>query len=70
MWFLKYVPDDIWISSSHGIRGLEWSLVSNVLFIDIHMKVLVEKLPFFKISCCQGLGNGLVEDHYATRYQT
>lgn len=61
----------LWISTSHGIRGLDGSLVSDVLFIDIFMKVLVEKKKsYFYDFLLSRIGNGFVEDHYATRYQT
>lgn len=64
----------LWISPSHGIRGFEGSLVSDVLFIDILMEVLVEKNIFyfhiFYDFLPSRIGNGFVEDHYATRYLT
>lgn len=64
----------LWISSSHGIRGFEGSLVFDVLFIDILMEVLVEKNIFyfhiFYDFLPSRIGNEFVEDHYATRYLT
>lgn len=52
----------LWISTSHGIRGLDGSLVSDVLFIDIFMKVLVEKKNhIFMTSCYQGLEMDLLK---------
>lgn len=61
----------LWISSSHGIRGFEGSLVSDVLFIDILMEVLVlKKNHIFYDFLPSRIGNGFVEDHYATRYLT
>lgn len=52
----------LWISPSHGIRGFEGSLVSDVLFIDILMEVLVlKKIIFFMTSCHQGLEMDLLK---------
>lgn len=60
----------LWISPSHGIRGFEGSLVSDVLFIDILMEVLVLKKIIFYDFLPSRIGHGFVEDHYATRYLT
>lgn len=60
----------LWISPSHGIRGFEGSLVSDVLFIDILMEVLVLKNHIFYDFLPSRIGNGFVENHYATRYLT